>query len=60
MGKKKVTIQMIEKSKAKQMEHIMRMEMERLRREVMLKEFLGFEICYNLFKEFYSDKLKQE
>ena len=51
---------MIEKSKAKQMEHIMRMEMERLRSEVMLKEFLGFEICYNLFKEFYSDKLKQE
>lgn len=37
----------------------MKMEMERLRREVMLREMIGFEICYNLFKEFYSDKLKE-
>jgi hypothetical protein len=41
------------------MEHIMKIEMEKLRSEVMLREVIGFEICYNLFKEFYSDKLKE-
>ena len=25
----------------------------------MLRELIGFEICYNLFKEFYADKLKE-
>jgi len=59
MGQKKVTIKQLEITKAKSMDHIMRMEMDRLRREVMLREMIGFEICYNLFKEFYSDKLKE-
>jgi hypothetical protein len=36
------------------------MEMERLRGDVMFREVIGFEICYNLFKEFYSDKLKED
>jgi len=59
MGKKKIKSEQLEITKAKSMEHIMKIEMEKLRSEVMLREVIGFEICYNLFKEFYSDKLKE-
>jgi hypothetical protein len=60
MGEKKVTSKQLEITKAKSMNHIMRIEMEKLRSEVMFREYIGFEICYNLFKEFYSDKLKED
>jgi hypothetical protein len=46
--------------KARQMEHIMKQQLETYRREVLLREFIGFEVCYNMFKDFYSDALKQE
>jgi hypothetical protein len=42
------------------MEHIMKQQLETYRREVLLREFIGFEVCYNMFKDFYSDALKQE
>jgi hypothetical protein len=40
--------------------NIMRHKMEDLRRELSLREFLGFEMCYDLFCEFYNDLLKEE
>jgi hypothetical protein len=40
--------------------NIMRHKMEELRRELSLREFLGFEMCYDLFCEFYNDLLKEE
>lgn len=45
--------------KARQMEHLMKQKLETYRRELMLREFNGFEDCYNMFKDFYSDALKQ-
>lgn len=59
MGQKKFAIKSIEITKAKSMDHIMKMEMEKLKSECLFREARGFEICYNLFKEFYSDKLKE-
>lgn len=38
---------------------LMKQKLETYRREVMLREFIGFEDCYNMFKDFYSDTLKQ-
>ena len=34
----------------------MKHKMEELRRELSLREFLGFEMCYNLFCEFYGQE----
>ena len=40
--------------------NIMRHKMEDLRRGLSYREFLGFEMCYDLFCEFYNDLLKEE
>jgi len=47
------------KLKARQMNLLMKQKLETYRRELMLREFNGFEDCYNMFKEFYADALKQ-
>lgn len=47
------------KLKARQMNLLMKQKLETYRRELMLREFTGFEDCYNMFKEFYADALKQ-
>lgn len=48
------------KLKARQLNIMMKHRLEHYRREVMLREYSGFEDCYNMFKEFYADALKQE
>jgi hypothetical protein len=47
------------KLKAKQMNLLMKQKLETYRKEIMLREFNGFEDCYNMFKDFYSDALKK-
>jgi len=37
---------------------LMKQKLETYRKEIMLREFNGFEDCYNMFKDFYSDALK--
>ena len=46
--------------KARQMEHLMRQRLEDYRKDVMLREFIGFEDCYHMFLEFYSDAIKKK
>lgn len=48
------------KLKARQLNMMMKHRLEYYRKEVMLREYSGFEDCYNMFKEFYSDALKQQ
>jgi hypothetical protein len=48
------------KKKARQLNILMKQKLETYRREVLLREYNGFEDCYNMFKEFYSDALKKE
>ena len=48
------------KQRAISTRNIMKHKMEELRRELSLREFLGFEMCYNLFCEFYNDLIKEE
>ena len=58
MGKKKIkTARVVEIRKAKAMEHLMRMGLEQLKSDILFREYVGFEMCYNLFKDFYSDRL---
>ena len=48
------------KLKARQLNIMMKHRLETYRKELLLREFTGFEDCYNMFKEFYADALKQE
>lgn len=42
------------------MRSIMKHGLEGLRKDVVYREYVGFEMCYNLFCEYYADLLKEE
>jgi hypothetical protein len=46
--------------KAIAMRSIMKHGLEEMRKNILHREFVGFEMCYNVFCEFYSDLLKEE
>lgn len=46
--------------KARQMEHLMKQHLNKLKSEVAFKEYLGFEMCLKMFQDFYSDALKKD
>lgn len=46
--------------KARQMEHLMKQQLHKLKTEVAFKEYLGFEMCLKMFQDFYSDALKRD
>ena len=46
--------------KAHQMEHLMKKQLQKLKAEVAFKEYIGFEMCLQMFQDFYSDALKRD
>jgi hypothetical protein len=50
----------LERNRAIAMRSIMKHGLEEMRKNVLQREYVGFEMCYDLFCEFYSDLLKEE
>jgi len=48
------------RQRAMTMRSIMKHGLEEMRKNVLQREFVGFEMCYNLFCEYYADLLKEE
>lgn len=48
------------RNRAIAMRSIMKHGLEEMRKNILHREYVGFEMCYNLFCEFYSDLLKEE
>lgn len=50
----------IHKQRATYALKVMESELEKLRQEISLREYIGFERCMNIFKEHFEDMLRRE